>query len=118
MLQSVLRFYGKELGARTIQALEGQALETVHTMLVVNDSPIQNFGDVVISYLLEQNIERRKFEAEELRLLLVNGGILHGNELIWNMPKALKSDGRFAWDASGNQVTVKIYWEVYSHVWL
>ena len=108
LLQSVLRFYGKELGARTIQALEGQALETVHTMLVVNDSPIQNFGDAVISYLLDQNIERRKFEAEELRLLLVNGGILHGNELIWNMPKALKSDGRFAWDASGNQVTVKI----------
>ena len=108
LLQSVLRFYGKEFGARTIQALEGQALETVHTMLVVNDSPIQNFGDVVISYLLEQNIEHRKFEAEELRLLLVNGGILHGNELIWNMPKALKSDGRFAWDASGNQVTVKI----------
>ena len=108
LLQSVLRFYGKELGARTIQALEGQALETVHTMLVVNDSPIQNFGDVVISYLLEQNIECRKFEAEELRLLLVNSGILHGNELIWNMSKALKGDGRFAWDASGNQVTIKI----------
>ena len=108
LLQSVLRFYSKELGARTIQALDGQALETVHTMIVVNDSPIQNFGDVVISYLLEQNIERRKFEAEELRLLLVDGGILHGNELIWNMPKALKRDGRFAWDASGNQVTVKI----------
>ena len=77
-------------------------------MLVANTSPIQNFGDVIISYMLEQNIERRKFEAEELRLLLVDSGILHGNELIWNMPKALKSDGRFAWDASGNQVTVKI----------
>ena len=108
LLQSVLRFYSKELGARTIQALDGQALETVHTMIVVNDSPIQNFGDVVISYLLEQNIERRKFEAEELRLMLVGGDILHGNELIWNMQKALKHDGRFAWDASGNQVTVKI----------
>ena len=108
LLQSVLRFYSKELGARTIQALDGQALETVHTMIVVNDSPIQNFGDVVISYLLEQNIERRKFEAEELRLMLADGGILHGNELIWNMPKALKQDGRFAWDASGNNVTVKI----------
>lgn len=108
LLQSVLRFYSKELGARTIQALDGQALETVHTMLVVNDSPIQNFGDVVISYLLEQNIVRRNFEAEELRQLLVDGGILHGNELIWNMPKALKYDGRFAWDASVNQVTIKI----------
>lgn len=108
LLQSVLRFYSKELGARTIQALEGQSLETVHTMLVANDSPIQNFGDVIVSYMLEQSVERREFEAEELRLLLVDGGILHGNELIWNMPKALKHDGRFAWDASGNQVTVKI----------
>ena len=108
LLQSVLRFYSKELGARTIQALDGQSLETVHAMIVANNSPIQNFGDVIISYMLEQNIERRKFEAEELRLLLVNGGILHGNEVIWNMPKALKRDGRFAWDASGNQVTVKI----------
>lgn len=108
LLQSVLRFYSEELGARTIQALDGQSLETLHTMLVADDSPIQNFGDVVISYLLEQNIERRKFEAEELRLLLADGGILHGNELIWNMPKALKGDGRFAWDASGNYVTVKI----------
>lgn len=108
LLQSVLRFYNKELGARTIQALDGQSLETLHTMLVAENSPIQNFGDVVISYLLEQNIERRKFEAEELRLLLADGGILHGNELIWNMPKVLKQDGRFAWDASGNNVTVKI----------
>lgn len=108
LLQSVLRFYGKEIGARTIQALEGQSLETVHTMLAANDSPIQNFGDVVISCLLEQNVDRRKFEAEELRELLVDGGVLHGNELIWNMPKALKGDERFAWDISGNQVTVKI----------
>lgn len=108
LLQSVLRFYNKGLGARTIQALDSQSLETLHAMIVAKDSPIQNFGDVVISYLLEQNIERRKFEAEELRLLLADGGILHGNELIWNMPKALKGDGRFAWDASGNQVIVKI----------
>lgn len=108
LLQSVLRFYSAKLGARTIQALEGQSLETLHTMLVSNDSPIQCFGDVVISCLLEQNVERRQFDAEELRMLLVDAGIIHGNELIWNMPKALKSDERFAWDASGNQVTVKI----------
>ena len=75
---------------------------------MANDSAIQNFGDVVVSYLLEQNIERRKFEAEELRNMLVDGGVLHGNELIWNMPKALKGDSRFSWDASGNYVTVKI----------
>ena len=108
LLQSILRFYSNELGARTIQALEGQSLDTVHTMLVTNNSPIQNFGDVVISYLLEQDIERRNFEAEELRSLLVNGNIIHGNELIGKMPKALKQDERFAWDISGDRFTIKV----------
>ncbi len=108
LLQSVLRFFNKELGARTIQALDGQALDTLHTMLVANDSPIQNFGDVVVSYLLEQNNECRVFDAEELRLLLACSGILHGNELYLNMPKALKDDRRFAWNAAGNQVVIKI----------
>ena len=88
--------------------MDGQAIETLHAMLVANDSPIQNFGDVVISYLLEHDVTLKAFEAEELRMVLVDGGILRGNELISNMPKALKNDGRFAWDASGNRVNVKI----------
>ena len=35
-------------------------------------------------------------------------GILRGGELIWNMPKALRNDPRFAWDVSGNKVTINI----------
>jgi hypothetical protein len=75
-------------------------------MLVSNDSPIQGFGDVVISYLAENEVEQKSFEAEELRWKLVNAGILKGNELIWNMYKALKNDERFAWDVAGSHVTV------------
>lgn len=108
LLQGILRFYGKELGARTISAMDGQVTETLHTMLVEYDSPIQNFGDVVISHLLDEEIKERTFDAEELRLVLVRGGILRGNELIWNMPKALRNDPRFAWDVSGNKVTINI----------
>jgi hypothetical protein len=107
-LQGILRFYGKELGARTISAMDGQVTETLHTMLVEYDSPIQNFGDVVISHLLDEEIKERTFEAEELRLMLVRDGILRGGELIWNMPKALRNDPRFAWDVSGNKVTINI----------
>ena len=77
-------------------------------MLVANDSPIQTFGDVVVSYLVENDIDKRSFEAETLRLLLVDAGIIQGNELIWNMPKALNNDERFAWDASGDHVIVEI----------
>lgn len=108
LLQSVLRCYSKELGAKTIQALSGQSLDTLHTMLVANDSPIQTFGDVVVSYLMENDIDKRSFEAETLRLLLVDAGIIQGNELIWNMPKALSNDERFAWDASGDHVIVEV----------
>lgn len=108
LLQSVLRCYSKYLGAKTIQALSGQSLDTLHTMLVANDSPIQTFGDVVVSYLVENDIDKRSFEAETLRLLLVDAGIIQGNELIWNMPKALGNDERFAWNASGDHVIVEV----------
>ena len=34
--------------------------------------------------------------------------MIQGNELIWNMPKALEKDERFAWDAKGENVTVRV----------
>ncbi len=108
LVQSVLRCYSNELGAKTIQALSGQSFDTIHAMLVANDSPIQSFGDAVISYLMDNKIEKRSFEAEELRLLLADGEMIQGNELIWNMSKALQNDERFAWNASGDHVTVEI----------
>lgn len=108
LLQSVLRFYSKELGARTIHAMDGQAIETLHTMLVELNSPIQNFGDVVVSHIIDHEVSKREFKAEDLRLVLVDAGIIQGNELIWNMPKALRGDPRFAWDATGTQVTINI----------
>lgn len=108
LLQSVLRCYSKELGASTIPALAGQSLETLHAMLVKNDSLIQGFGDVVVAFLIDANVKQRSFEAEELRRILVDSGIIHGNELIWNMHKALGNDERFAWDASGSHVIVEV----------
>jgi len=108
LVQSVLRCYGKEFGAKTIQALSGQSFDTVHAMLVANDSPVQTFGDAVISYLVDNEISKRSFDAEELRQLLVDSKMIQGNELIWNMPKVLNNDERFAWNASGDHVTVEV----------
>ncbi len=108
LLQSVLRFYSKECGARTIYGLINQAGDTLHAMVVSNRSEIQTFGDAVIAMLLDGGISQRQFEAEELRHLLVDRGMVSGNELIWNMPKALPNDGRFAWDSDGQHVTINI----------
>ena len=108
LLQSVLRFWGETFNARTIIAMDTQGIETLHAMLVQNDSPIQNFGDAVVSYLIENNVTKRSFEGEELRMLLVDAKMIHGNELIYNMPKALGGDERFSWDADGNNVTILV----------
>ena len=88
--------------------MEGQSVVTVHSMLVSADSPIQNFGDVVISFLVDNDIEQRSFDAEELRQNLVDAKIIQGNELINNMSKALGDDERFSWDVSRKQVKVLI----------
>lgn len=108
LLQYILHFYSEELGAKTIMAMQSQSMDTLHAMLVKMDSPIQNFGDAVITFLIESGIEQRSFGAEELRQLLVKPGMIQGNELIWNMPKALAKDERFAWDAKGENVTVRV----------
>lgn len=108
LLQFVLHFYGKEFGAKTIMAMHSQSMDTLHAMLVKVDSPIQNFGDAVIAYLLESETNQRSFETEELRQLLTKTGMIHGNELIGNLEKALENDERFAWDAKGENVIVRV----------
>lgn len=108
LLQSVLRFFSKECGAHTIYGLENQAGDTLHAMVVSNRSEIQTFGDAVIAMLLDDGISQRKFEEEELRHKLVDRGMIAGNELIWNLPKALPNDGRFAWNSDGHYVTINI----------
>ena len=108
LLQSVVYHYAKEIGARTIYGLATQTKDTLNAMLVSIDSEIQTFGDAVITVLIEERIDQRQFEAEELRRLLAYRGLIAGNELIWNMPKALPRDERFIWDADEQHVTINI----------
>lgn len=109
LLQSVLLKFGDELGARTIPAYSGgQSYDTLHAMLVSNESSIQTFGDVVIAFLIDSETDKRSFEAEELRKLLLHGKVLQGGEMYGKLPKAFEGDGRFAWDAAGEHVTVEV----------
>lgn len=108
LLQQLLHFYSGKLGARTINAMDSQSSNTLHAMLVDNDSWIQDFRDAVAIYIHDELPERNSFEAEELRKLLVEVGMVSGNELIWHMHIALGGDPRFLWDGDGNKVTVRI----------
>lgn len=109
LLQGILLHYSEKLrGAHTICAMEGQSNDTLHAMLVSGDSEIHCFADAVAAFLIDGEVAQRRFEAEELRQMLVQRGMIAGNELTWNMPKALARDERFAWDADGQHVTVKV----------
>ncbi len=109
LLQSVLRHFSKNLkGTRTIYGLDNQAGDTLHAMIVSGTSEINTFADAVIALIVDERIEQRRFEAEELRQLLVQYGMVAGNELIWKMPKVLAKDERFAWDADEKHVTIKV----------
>jgi len=106
LLQCIATHYEKEIGARAISGLTTQTRDTLSAMLVSVDSEIQTFGDAVLAVLIEEGIDQRKFEAEELRQFLVRRGLISGNELFRSMPKALPRDDVFIWDAAEEHVTI------------
>lgn len=108
LLQQLIRFYPDDLEARTIIAMESQSSNTLHAMFVEKDSWIQDFRDVVAVFLHNEMSNRYEFEAEELREILVDAGMISGNQLIYNMPNALGGDPRFLWDSDGSYVKVRI----------
>lgn len=113
LLQSILRFYYNEVGAKTIYALDTQSIETLHAMLVTLDSEIQTFSDAVLSVFVENQISHLtdnvlQYSSEELRQFLVEYGLIAGRELINKMPEALPNDGHFIWDLDRKNVTIKL----------
>ena len=108
LLQQLIQFYPNELEARTIIAMKSQSSNTLHAMFVEKESWIQDFRDVVAVFLHDEMPGRSEFEAEELRGILANAGMISGNELINNMHNALGGDPRFLWDGDGSYVKVRI----------
>jgi hypothetical protein len=94
-----------EMGFKTIKAEISQSLNTVHAAIIPKESHIVTFSDVVWEYLHKEYQLPHEFAAEELRLILREAGMLEGNELIYNMHKAL-NDYRFAWKNNNAHVRV------------
>ncbi len=108
LLQQLIKFYSDELEARTIIALESQNSNTLHAMFVEKGSWIQDFRDVVSVFLHDEMPNRDEFEAEELHRILVDAGMISGNQLKMNMHIALSGDPRFRWNGDGSSVKVRL----------
>lgn len=105
LLQETLRLRPR-IGYRVIfSGLDGQALDTLGAAIVPNESDISCFADLVHRYCQERKILGKKMATEELRTLLRDVGMLEGNELIYNLHKALK-DYRFAFTDENRMVKI------------
>lgn len=110
LLQGVLHFarYSERLGAKTICTDLNQKYDVLHAMLVTRDSEVQTFADAIAAHLVDNGIAERRFTAEALRRVLLDGGLIAGNELMGNLEKAIGRDPRFAWDAMGERVSINV----------
>jgi hypothetical protein len=105
LLQEILRLHS-DIGYRIISSgLDGQALDTIGVAVVLSNSDISSFSDVVHRYCYENKLLGKRMLAEDLRLILRDAGMLEGKELIYILHKALK-DYRFAF--TDENKTVKI----------
>lgn len=105
LLQELLRIC-PEIGYRIISPdLKGQALDTVGAAIVSSESDIETFAEIVHQFCFEKYKLPVLFSAEKLRIDLRTVGMLTGNELIYNMHKALK-DHRFAFSDENRMVMI------------
>jgi hypothetical protein len=95
LLQEVLRLRPTIGSCSVFSGLGGQDLDTLGAAIVPSKSEISSFADVVHRYCYEKEMLGKRMSAEDLRIILRNAGMLEGNELIYNLHKALK-DYRFA----------------------
>ena len=104
LLQELLRIH-PNIGFRVILPSLKQALDTVGAAIVPRKSEIETFADVVHRFCFGEYELPYKLPAEELRAKLREAGMIEGNELIFNMHKALK-DYRFAFSDENRTVMI------------
>lgn len=105
LLQEVLRLH-PVIGYRVIfPGLDGQALDTLGVAIVPSNSDTNVFADVVHHYCYEREILGNKMATEDLRAILREAGMLEGNQLIYNLHRALR-DYRFAFTDENKMVKI------------
>jgi len=105
LLQEVLRLCPSIGYYAILSRLEGQALDTLGAAIAPSNSVVFSFADVVHCHCYENELLGRKMLSEDLRAILRDAGIIEGNELIYNLHKALK-DYRFAFTDENRMVKI------------
>lgn len=105
MLQDLIKKYLPEY--RLITANEDQGLETIRAGIVMRESTIEDFANLVYARILEDSSISLpiRLDKEDFRQRLIGYKMIQGNELIYTMPKAL-DDSKYAWSDDGESVLI------------
>jgi len=103
LLQEVLR-YNPAIGYKSVFAPLEQSRSTIAAAFIPADSGMA-FADVVSAHLSKAMDLPKRMGTEDLRLILRESGMIEGNELIYNMHRAL-NDYRFAWSEGNKAVHI------------
>jgi hypothetical protein len=105
LLQEVLRLRSAVSYRTVFSGLNGQAYDTLGVAIVPSKSEINSFADVAHRHCYENELLGRRMLTEDLRIILRDAGMLEGNELIYNLHKALR-DYRFAFTDENRMVKI------------
>ena len=105
LLQEVIKKF-PEIGFKIITSGLMQSYDTVAAAFAVNASPFQSFSDIVSAYISEKFSLPKRMSCEELRKILLQAGMIAGNELIYALPQAL-NDYRFSWTDENKSVLIR-----------
>ena len=106
LLQELIQRYKQIPYIAIFAPLDRQACDKIAAAFVPMSDELPTFADIVYDYVSIRLPLPQRMPAEELRLLLRNAGMLDGNELIYNMHKALP-DQRFAWSDENRTVYIR-----------
>jgi hypothetical protein len=95
-----------DFGYKPILSTLQQSKDTIAAAIVPNTSHLQSFADVTFAYTSDKLSLPQTMDHEDLRLMLRDAGMLTGNELIFNLHKAL-DDRRFAWSDRNKTVFIR-----------
>ena len=105
LLQEVLRLRPAIGYCIVFSGLNRQAHDTLGAAIVLSKSEISTFADVVHRHCYENELLGKRMPSEDLRIILRKAGMLEGNELIFNLHKALR-DNRFAFTEENRMVKI------------
>jgi len=103
-LEDMLRLF--DIGYITVEAGNDNDKKTIPAAILKKNSPFRTFSDLVWNEVSKSFSLPKELTASEFREFLLDKGLIHGSEKMWNVHKTVAGDLRFYWTEKNSKVTI------------